>query len=115
MRMAASGLVIVSVVLLMVCGVGANPKGFNNHRHQQELRRPAVSGQLMSYTWKSDGGKQQVVVIDATREVMTVYHIDPHNGEILLTSVRNFRWDLMMEDFNGVAPLPGDIRTLIEK
>ena len=53
--------------------------------------------------------------IDAAREAMTVYHIDPHNGEISLTSVRNFRWDLMMEDFNGVAPLPGDIRTLIEK
>ena len=113
--MAASGLVIVSIVLLMVCGVGANPKGFNNQPHQQELGRPAVSGQLISYTWKSDEGKQQVVVIDAAREAMTVYHIDPHNGEISLTSVRNFRWDLMMEDFNGVAPLPGDIRTLIEK
>ena len=35
-------------------------------------------------------------------------------GELALKSVRNIQWDLQMTEFNGVAPLPRDIRAMLE-
>ena len=35
-------------------------------------------------------------------------------GQIELKSVRNVQWDLLIEEFNGVRPLPREIRALLE-
>jgi hypothetical protein len=56
-----------------------------------------------------------VVVVDPNTNGMSVYHIDRTTGEITLKSVRNVRWDLQMEEFNGVNPTPQDIRSLLER
>lgn len=57
-------------------------------------------------------GVQQVTVLDRTKSVLAVYHIDPVNGGIQLKSVRNIGWDLKMEEFNATAPLPSELRGL---
>ena len=55
-------------------------------------------------------------MIDVKNRTMSVYHIDRSSGsKIELKSVRNFHWDLLMEEFNGVSPLPREIRALIEQ
>ncbi len=59
-------------------------------------------------------GGQQLVVVDADARVMGTYHVDGA-GEITLKSVRNFAWDLYLEDFNGKEPSPKDIKALLEK
>ncbi len=55
-------------------------------------------------------GVQQIVVVDSQNRSMAIYHIDPTQGKLALKSVRNLSWDLSMEQFNGQAPLPSDLR-----
>jgi hypothetical protein len=60
------------------------------------------------------GQVQQLTVIDPRMRVMSVYHLDASGG-ITLRSVRNITWDLQLREFNGVAPLPQEIRALLEQ
>ena len=60
------------------------------------------------------GQVQQLTVIDPRMRVMSVYHLDLATGAITLRSVRNITWDLQLREFNGVAPLPQEIRALLE-
>ncbi len=53
---------------------------------------------------------QQIVLFDARTRSLAVYHIE--GGKIFLRSVRNIAWDLTMEQFNGQAPLPSELRQL---
>jgi hypothetical protein len=59
--------------------------------------------------------RQQVTVIDPEKQVLSVYHIDLASGEVVLKSVRNIRWDLQMDEFNGTKPLPREVRSLLEQ
>jgi hypothetical protein len=61
------------------------------------------------------GEKQQMIVIDPTMRVAAVYQIDSAKGEIALKSIRNFHWDLQMMEFNTTAPLPQEIRSMLEQ
>ncbi len=55
-------------------------------------------------------GVQQLVVVDSRNQSIAVYQVDPAQGKIQLKSVRNLTWDLAMEQFNGQAPLPSELR-----
>lgn len=55
-------------------------------------------------------GTQQIVVLDTAGRSMAIYHIEPAQGKIQLKSVRNLSWDLRMEHFNGLSPLPNELR-----
>lgn len=71
-------------------------------------------GDLLTLSTTLEGKHQQVVVIDPKQRVMSVYHVELSSGEIALKSVRQFQWDLMLSEFNGVKPLPEEMRRLIE-
>jgi hypothetical protein len=75
----------------------------------------AAAGDLMAFSSEAADGPSQVTLIDAKTRCMCVYHVDRQTGEIELKSVRNFQWDLRMEEFNGVRPLPREIRALLEQ
>ncbi len=82
-------------------------------------QRPAGSGAgghggLIALEAPCEHGRQ-VTVIDPDARVMGVYHIDSSSGEIVLKSVRNINWDLQMITHNGASPLPGEIRSLLER
>lgn len=70
---------------------------------------------LVALGFEEDGATPQVVIVDPQTRAMSVYQIDRTTGEISLKSVRNVRWDLQMEEFNGVSPTPGEIRALLER
>ncbi|MFN3191517.1 MAG: hypothetical protein ACE361_13495 [Aureliella sp.] len=57
-------------------------------------------------------GEQQIVVIDTESKVMAVYHVEPSQGKVQLRSVRQLAWDLQMEQFNGLSPLPSELRLM---
>lgn len=57
-------------------------------------------------------GVEQVLVFDDSARTIAVYHIDPTTGTIQLKSVRSLAWDLRLEEFNGKAPLPSDLRQI---
>lgn len=56
---------------------------------------------------------QQVTIIDPKTRVMAVYHVKAKTGEIELKNVRKFEWDLQMEEFNAVSPLPREVRSQV--
>jgi nitrogen fixation protein len=62
------------------------------------------------------GDKVQVLtVVDPRHQVLSVYHIELVTGKITLKSVRNIQWDLQMMHLNNDAPLPQEIRSLLEQ
>jgi hypothetical protein len=60
-------------------------------------------------------GKQQALLIDGERRVVSVYHIHPTTGEISLKSVRNFKYDLEMDEFGTSSPSPRDIKAMLNR
>ncbi len=69
---------------------------------------------LMTTADAADGG-QHVILIDPGERVIGTYHVDGTTGGVSLRSVRNFRWDLMMDEFNSSEPKPKEIRALLEQ
>lgn len=116
MRAAAIGLLVGSGLLIASVGIWSegNPV-FAQRPVAHSDQRSVEAGQLIALLGSAGQGAQQVTIIDPELRVMGVYHIDPGSGEISLRSVRNFRWDLMMDEFNGLSPSPNEIRTLLEQ
>jgi hypothetical protein len=71
------------------------------------------SGELIALSFDAGGGRQHITLIDPRTAMMSVYGIDPASGEIALRSVRNVRWDLQMDEYNGTTPSPREIRSLL--
>ena len=61
----------------------------------------------------SDG--HQLTLVETSKRTLCVYHIDSKTGEITLKSVRSYGWDLELEHFNGTEPLPGQIRSMLNR
>ncbi len=51
----------------------------------------------------------QVVVLDPSQRCLAVYQVDAA-GNVALKCVRNLAFDLRMEEFNGLPPLPSELR-----
>ncbi len=103
-----AGLVVVAVGL---CGQR------NEVFAQREAPYPtAAVGELIAIPTGPLGERSQMLtVVDPRQRVMSVYRIDGGSGKIALLSVRNIQWDLQMTDFNGVEPLPREIRRQLEQ
>ena len=74
----------------------------------------AQGSELITFTCPAPENRQQLMVIDPRTRAMAVYHVDSATGVVSLKSVRNIQWDLMMSEFNGVSPLPREIRSMVE-
>ncbi len=75
----------------------------------------AGNGELITLHLPATGDKhQQFLVLDPRLRVMSVYQIDSATGVIALRSVRQIHWDLQLADYNGVNPLPREIRLMLE-
>lgn len=122
MRVAAYGLFFLAV-LVGVCWV-ASLDPIAHAQTPKPLQAPpvlpsrlpvAAAGDLMAFSSELANGPSQVTLIDAKARSMCVYHVDRESGAIELKSVRNFQWDLLIEEYNGVQPLPREIRALLEQ
>src|SRR5262245_16108064 len=80
-------------------------------------QRPSAydSTQLIALPVQIDSAHQQITVIDPVKRAMCVYHIDLPSGLVTLKSVRNIFGDLQIDEFNGVSPLPRDIRAQLDR
>jgi hypothetical protein len=113
MRIAAAGiLVFAGLVIAVLVGTVRPDAAFAAPRSGSS----PVSGssQLVTLVTALGENRQQLLVIDPELHVMSVYHVDS-GGEVTLKSVRNFHWDLQMEQFNGTNPLPREIRSLMQQ
>ncbi len=112
MKSTALGVLIGAVVsAFMVAGLGLSTEA-------RAQRGAAIEGGTELITVSAMVGDrsqfQQLTVIDPQSRVMSVYHVELATGAITLKSVRNISWDLLLREFNGVNPLPGEIRALLD-
>ena len=56
-----------------------------------------------------------LTVVDRRQQVVCVYHIETETGKISLKSVRDIQWDMKITQLNNEAPLPQEIRSLLEQ
>ena len=122
MRVAAYGLSVATVLVLVGWAISSDPSAYAQQTREANTqpvlptRLPvAAAGDLMAFSAETAEGPSQVTLIDVKAHVMCVYHVNRTSGEIELKSVRKFHWDLLMEEFNGVQPLPREIRALLEQ
>lgn len=72
------------------------------------------SAELIALPTPIDNTRQQLTVIEPRTHVLSVYHLDLATGSVTLKSVRNLSWDLQLDEFNGVKPLPREIRAQMQ-
>jgi hypothetical protein len=100
---------------LAIAAVGATPD-----RGELRIQRPAPCeaatpvGELIALSTTVDNQYQQVTVIDPKLRAISVYHVELTSGDIKLCCVRNIRWDLQLEYFNGKDLTPPEIRSMLE-
>ena len=75
----------------------------------------AKAGNLQIVKTAAAQGGEYIVVLDPLSHVLASYHVSAENGKITLASIRNIRWDLQLEEYNGNDPKPRDVRALLEK
>lgn len=75
----------------------------------------STGGELITLATPLGDDRQMLTVIDPRSRVIGVYHIESASGEIALKSVREIGWDLQMSEFNGVSPLPREIRSTLDQ
>ena len=73
------------------------------------------SSGVITHVVASEGQPTTVIVVEAARRVMMVYHVGREDGGIQLKSVRNFRWDQELVEYNSHSPLPEQIRKGLER
>jgi hypothetical protein len=104
----------------MVLGAGLGVAGLAIHNNLQwagaqgPAAAPVGSSSVVVINTATGQGDPQLVLVDTENRVMGAYQVSAQSGEITLKSVRNFRWDLMMDEFNGKEPSPREIRALLE-
>jgi len=109
-----------NAILVALIGVGTMVVAAGGDRPAQEVyglgsaQHPAGDGGLITLMAAPDEMGQHLVLIDPHMRVMGVYHIKRESGEVVLKSVRNFKWDLQMLEYNGTSPLPQDVRGMME-
>ena len=114
MRMTVLGIGL-GLLALLVLAIGSGPQQSLFAQNQRPGTLPAAPGDgLITFTSSISDKVQMLTVVDPRQHVVSVYHIDTRSGEIALKGVRNIHWDLQMSEFNGVSPLPREIRSLAE-
>ena len=107
------GAFTVALVAGLVIGWMATPQA-EAQRPLQAAPRSLDDPSLVAISTDVDERRTQLTIIDPQTRGLVVYHIDKTSGEVSLRSVRNFHWDLQMDEFNGKNPLPREIRSMLQ-
>jgi hypothetical protein len=100
---------------LAIVAVAATPE--SSALPGQRSGRQAAAGPergLIALSATVDDRYQLVTVVDPGLRAISVYHVELTTGEIKLCCVRDIRWDLQMEHYNGKGLLPPEIRSMLQ-
>ena len=114
MRTVVLGLVVIAG--LVIGAATAAPERHEGGRERGtpfQLQSTLANADMLAVSANVGDKYQQLTVIDPKLHVMSVYHIEFATGRIALRSVRAFRFDLQMKQFNGKEPLPEEIESLL--
>lgn len=111
MRTAVVGAACLAILVIATWALSATNVGF-----AQKVAPPFPgSSGLLSHVVQLGDTRQQLTLVDPNMRVVAVYQIDLAKGDITLKSVRNVHWDLQMLEFNTAAPLPREIRSMLDQ
>ncbi|HEX7376740.1 MAG TPA: hypothetical protein VF278_06485 [Pirellulales bacterium] len=120
MKLAMVGALVVAGLVVLVFGDRftsgeAQAQHFAQQRVAVQDVKPTADLITLSAAAADEQNEQvqQVTIIDPKTRVMAVYHVKAKSGEIELKNVRKFDWDLQMEEFNAVSPLPREVRSQV--
>jgi len=101
---------------LAIAAVGATPDRGELFDPRPAPRQAATSSsELIALSAALDDQHQLVTVIDPKLRSMSVYQVELASGDIKLCCVRDIRWDLQLESFNGKGLLPNEIRSMLPR
>ncbi len=112
--MTLMGLVIGIGITWLALGSDARPKTAEGQRVTERDRGFRAGGELFAIQGSAIDGQQLIVLIDPQERTLGSYLVDTRSGQIALRSVRNIRWDLQLETFNGTEPTPEKIQALLQ-
>jgi hypothetical protein len=105
-------LVVAGLVAVVLSAFGRNDWA----AAQQQSAAGSLGGGDLIVVPMTSGDKSQVLsIVDPRQRMLCVYRIDSLTGKIALKSARNLNWDLQMSYLNNEAPLPQEIRSLLEQ
>ncbi len=107
MWLARTGFVFVAAIAIWAL---VEPPGALHSQSPSMESLDVQGGELKVVSSMLPNGVQQIVVVQGSGRTMAVYHVEPTQGKIQLKSVRKLDWDLRMEQFNGQAPLPSELK-----
>jgi len=111
MKAAVYGTLVGAGLLILVAG------GFSGSPEAYAQRQPPQSANtnsdLIAFSTMV-GDTQQLTLIDPRQRVMSVYHVEG-DGKISLKSARRIEWDLKITQLNSAAPLPHEVRSMVEQ
>lgn len=104
----------------LLIGIGATtltvpssePRGAYGQRSGHHAKFSGA--EIVAITGGVAGGQQVVLLVDPVERTLGSYQVDMETGQVVLRSVRNCRWDLQMDEFNGKDPSPEQIKALLQ-
>ena len=125
MRLSILGGVTLAVLFLAVSSFAFQEKlpqkpilerKFNNNKTWKEASTVTAEDEgLIAIKLDGNASSGQIALVDPERKVISVYGVDRTTGEIKLSSVRKVEWDLQLDEFNGKAPTPREIRSNVQR
>lgn len=86
-------------------------------RNRPAMLAPESSGVTAIVSPPQPGSSGQLLyLIDAKERAFAVYQVDPSQGKgtIKLQGVRQFRWDLQLEEWNNHEPEVGTVKAAVK-
>ncbi len=101
---------------LLIAGLWMICAETSGGRHRLSAAGPvATEGtghELVTLSTPVGENRQMLTIVDPRTRAICVYHVEP-TGQIALKGARNIHWDLQMLDYNGVSPLPEELRSML--
>ncbi len=113
MRAMMVGLMAGVLVTWILNNASSNPPNVYAQRFGGSNPTVAQRDGLIAIAGTNVEGQQLVLLLDPQRQTLGSYQVDAKTGQIALRSVRNIRWDLEMDEFNGTEPSPEKIQALL--
>jgi hypothetical protein len=114
MRAVLLGLSAGILMMGLLNGASSNPPQVYAQRFDGSDPSAAQRGNLVAIAGSVVDRQQLLLVMDPQRQTIASYQVDAQTGQIALRSVRDLRWDLQMDYFNGMEPSPEKIQALLE-
>ena len=100
---------------LAIAAVGATPnRGELPGQRSLPPEVAAATGELIAFSTTVGNEYAVLTVIDPKLRAMSVYHVELATGDVELQCVRNIRWDLQLDWFNGKGLSPPEVRSMLE-